>query len=54
MRRNPTQLLSWEETFSEMARECEDWSNFDAVLSDGLEAQTASEPAHLTPSPRRK
>ena len=28
--------LSWEETFREMARERENWSEFDATLGDGL------------------
>ena len=31
-------LLSWEETAREMAAAEEDWSAFDAALSDGLEA----------------
>lgn len=29
--------LSWEETFRDMAREREDWSDLDATLNDGLD-----------------
>ncbi len=29
--------LSWEETFLEMAREREDWSDLDAAVADGLD-----------------
>ena len=29
--------LSWEDTFKAMAREREDWSDFDATISDGLD-----------------
>ena len=29
--------LSWEETSRAMAAESEDWSDFDVVMSDGLE-----------------
>jgi antitoxin MazE len=28
--------LSWQETFEEMAREKENWSDFDGVVADGL------------------
>jgi SpoVT / AbrB like domain. len=28
--------LSWEETYKEMAREREDWSDLDVMLDDGL------------------
>lgn len=28
--------LSWEETYQEMAREREDWSDLDVTLADGL------------------
>jgi antitoxin MazE len=31
--------LSWEETFKEMAREREDWRDFDAVVGDGLDKE---------------
>lgn len=29
--------LSWDETFKEMAREREDWKDFDATIADGLD-----------------
>jgi antitoxin MazE len=29
--------LSWENTYKEMAKEQEDWSDFDALSADGLE-----------------
>jgi antitoxin MazE len=29
--------LSWEDTFNEMAREKEDWSDLDAAAADGLD-----------------
>jgi antitoxin MazE len=29
--------LSWEDTFKEMAREREEWSDLDVTLSDGLD-----------------
>ncbi len=29
--------LSWEETYRAMADESEDWSDFDAVIGDGLD-----------------
>ena len=32
------QKLSWEETYKEMAESDEDWSDWDAVSSDGLDA----------------
>ena len=31
--------LSWEETFKDMAREREDWSDFDATVADGLDKE---------------
>jgi antitoxin MazE len=31
--------LSWEETFREMSREREDWSDLDAVVADGLDPE---------------
>jgi hypothetical protein len=34
------QKLSWEETFQEMAKEGEDWGDFDVSLTDGLERVT--------------
>jgi hypothetical protein len=30
--------LSWEDTFKDMAREREDWSDFEGIVADGLEA----------------
>ena len=33
----PLDKLSWEETFKEMARENEDWSDFDNLSADGVE-----------------
>ena len=33
----PQDMLSWEETFKEMAQENEDWSDFDNLASDGIE-----------------
>ena len=32
----PADMLSWEETFKEMAEEHEDWSDFDGLASDGI------------------
>jgi len=29
--------MSWEETFRDMAREKEDWSDLDATVADGIE-----------------
>ncbi len=29
--------MTWEETFRDMAREKEDWSDFDATVADGIE-----------------
>ncbi|MBI4703598.1 MAG: AbrB/MazE/SpoVT family DNA-binding domain-containing protein [Deltaproteobacteria bacterium] len=36
--------LSWAETFREMAREREDWSELDAVVADGLDPEDRWEP----------
>ena len=33
----PQDKLSWEETFMEMAKEKEDWSDFDGATSDGVD-----------------
>ena len=33
----PQDKLSWEETFKEMAKEKEDWSNFEGVSADGID-----------------
>jgi antitoxin MazE len=32
--------LTWEETFRDMAREKEDWSNLEAVIGDGLDKES--------------
>lgn len=32
-----TNKLSWEETFAEMAKEKEDWSDFDRLTSEGID-----------------
>ena len=34
------QRLSWKETFKAMTNECEDWSDLDATLNDGLDKET--------------
>ena len=31
--------LSWEETYREMAREKEDWSDLDATMADGIDLE---------------
>lgn len=36
LRRTEDRKLSWSETFEEMAREKEDWSDFEGVVADGL------------------
>ena len=37
LRAPATGKLSWEETYKEMAESNEDWSDWDAVSSDGLD-----------------
>lgn len=37
LRSRKDKRLSWEETFKDMAREREDWSDLDATLKDGLD-----------------
>ena len=37
LRNKGDKRLSWDETYSEMAREREDWSDFDATVADGLD-----------------
>ena len=37
LRNKGDKRLSWDETYSEMAREREDWSDFDAAVADGLD-----------------
>ena len=39
LRSTADRRLSWEETFKEMAREREDWSDLDATLGDGLDRE---------------
>ena len=34
--------LSWEDTFREMAKEAENWDDFDVTLSDGLDDEPAT------------
>jgi antitoxin MazE len=36
LRSKQDERLSWEETYQEMAREREDWSDLDVTLADGL------------------
>jgi antitoxin MazE len=36
LRSKQNERLSWEETYKEMAREREDWSDLDVTLADGL------------------
>jgi len=36
LRSSNDKRLSWDETFKEMAREKEDWSDLDSTLADGL------------------
>jgi len=38
LRRKEEDKLSWSDTFRAMAAEKEDWTDFDAALTDGLEA----------------
>lgn len=33
----PDNKLSWDETFKEMAKEKEDWSDFDIIAADGID-----------------
>ncbi len=37
LRNKPDKRLTWEETFKEMAKEREGWSDLDATLADGLD-----------------
>jgi hypothetical protein len=37
LRGKPDERLSWGETFKEMAREREDWSDWDVTVADGLD-----------------
>lgn len=37
LRSKKDKRLSWEETYKEMAREREDWSDFESTVADGLD-----------------
>lgn len=37
LRSKKDKRLSWEDTYEEMAREREDWSDLDSTISDGLQ-----------------
>ncbi len=37
LRKKETNKLSWKETYQAIAKEKEDWGDFDAILLDGLE-----------------
>ena len=37
LRNKPDKCLTWEDTFKEMAKEREDWSDLDATMADGLD-----------------
>ncbi len=39
LRSTKDKRLSWDETFKDMAREREDWSDFDATVADGLDKE---------------
>lgn len=39
LRGKDDQRLSWEDTYAEMAREREDWSDLDAAAGDGIEKE---------------
>ena len=39
LRNKRDKRLSWEDTFREMAREREDWSDLDAAVADGLDQE---------------
>jgi antitoxin MazE len=40
LRSKPDKRLSWEDTFREMAKERENWSDLDAIMADGLDQQS--------------
>lgn len=40
LRSTKDKRLSWDETFKDMAREREDWSDFDAMVADGLDKES--------------
>ena len=37
LRGSKDKRMTWEETYREMAREKEDWSDFDATVADGID-----------------
>jgi len=39
LRSRSDKRLSWEDTFKDMAKEREDWSDLDATVADGLDVQ---------------
>ena len=39
LRNKRDKRLSWEDTFREMAKEREDWSDLDATMADGLDQE---------------
>jgi len=39
LRSKQDKRLSWEDTYKEMAREREDWSDLDATVADGLDPE---------------
>ena len=39
LRSKQDKRLSWEDTYKEMAREREDWSDLDAAVADGLDPE---------------
>ena len=39
LRSKKDKRLTWDETFKDMAREREDWSDFDATVADGLDKE---------------
>ena len=40
MRNKGDKRLSWEDTFKQMAKEREDWSDLDATMADGLDQES--------------
>ena len=42
LRKKGDKRLTWEDTFKEMAKEREDWSDLDATMADGLDQASKS------------
>ncbi len=40
LRNKRDKRLTWEDTFKEMAKEREDWSDLDATIADGLDQES--------------